>query len=414
MAKVLWLIDHVIHATSSRFGTLTADYVLDSPNRLPTISASQALEALEDEGSNSVSTGIKALDKVLVPFSVSSQVDGSGKIQPGGIKRGQLAANALSKDDGVVWIDCFQKTPIARISAALENMQLVKEEDIAYEASATRASHGDGFTRYSCFTLPHFLALLSRPSSTTVPAGTSLIVINCVSALINAALPRSHVGKQNAKQPQASTPSAKRMQALQTIISLLNKLAATRNCAVVILSQCATKMQSEHGASLVPAVNATVWEQGISTRIALFRNWSWDERKPHSVFLAGVQKLDGRVMLDVIDSASAFTVESTGVRDVDYEASHPMEVAAAAAQQKRKIGQTELEVPDSEDEDYGWAEEDEASLPAPPPQWQGSEDIILGQDVGRSEDEEEAEEEYHSYDEAEGAEAAEEDDSNQE
>ena len=69
-------------------------------------------------------------------------------------------------------------------------------------------------------------------------------------------------------------------------------------------------MQSEHGASLVPAVTATVWEQGISTRIALFRNWSWDERKPHSVFLAGVQKLDGRVMLDVVDSASAFTVES--------------------------------------------------------------------------------------------------------
>lgn len=100
------------------------------------------------------------------------------------------------------------------------------------------------------------------------------------------------------------------MQALQTIMSLLNKLAATRNCAVVILSQCATKMQSEHGAALVPAVNATVWEQGISTRVALFRNWSWEDRKPHSVFLAGVQKVDGRMMMDVVDSASAFTVES--------------------------------------------------------------------------------------------------------
>ena len=54
---------------------------------------------------------------------------------------------------------------------------------------------------------------------------------------------------------------------------------------------------------------------------------------------------------------------------------------------KRKLGQTELEVPDSEDdEDYGWAEEDEAAMPAPPPQWQGSEDILLGQEVGRSEE----------------------------
>lgn len=222
------------------------------------------------------------------------------------------------------------------------------------------------------------------------------------------------------------------MQALQSIMSLFNKLAATRKCAVVVLSQCATRMQSENGATLVPAINATVWEQGISTRIALFRNWSWEDRKPHSVFLAGVQKLDGRVMMDVVENASAFTVEpvsrsedynnvatltgilvwQTGVRDVEYAASHPMEIAAAA-QQKRKIGQTELEVPDSEDEDYGWAEEDEASLPAPPPQWQGSEDVILGQDIGQSEDEDEAEE-YHSYDEGEGAEEAEEADSNPE
>jgi hypothetical protein len=45
-------------------------------------------------------------------------------------------------------------------------------------------------------------------------------------------------------------------------------------------------------------------------------------------------------------------------------------------------------VPDSEDdEDYGWADEDEAAMPAPPPQWQGSEDLILGQDVGHSEEE---------------------------
>lgn len=172
-------------------------------------------------------------------------------------------------------------------------------------------------------------------------------------------------------------------------------------------------MQSEHGATLVPALNATVWEQGISTRIVLFRNWSWEGRTPHSVFLAGVQIVDGHTVMDMVDNASAFTVELTGVRDVEYEAGHPMEMAAAA-QQKRKIGQTELEVPDSEDEDYGWADEDEASLPAPPPQWQGSEDIILGQDVGRSEDEEEAEEDYHSYDEAEGAEQAEELDSNAE
>lgn len=59
---------------------------------------------------------------------------------------------------------------------------------------------------------------------------------------------------------------------------------------------------------------------------------------------------------------------------------------------KRKLGQTDLEVPDSEDdEDYGWADEDEASMPAPPPQWQGSEDLLLGQEIGRSEDDSDGE-----------------------
>ena len=69
-------------------------------------------------------------------------------------------------------------------------------------------------------------------------------------------------------------------------------------------------MHAEQGAALVPAINATVWEQGISTRLALFRNWTWHRQKPSSVFLAGVQKLDGRKMDDVVDQAAAFAVEA--------------------------------------------------------------------------------------------------------
>lgn len=42
---------------------------------------------------------------------------------------------------------------------------------------------------------------------------------------------------------------------------------------------------------------------------------------------------------------------------------------------KRKLGETDFEVADSEDEDYGWADDDE--LPPMPSQWQGSEDLLL-------------------------------------
>ncbi|KAM0439083.1 hypothetical protein ACHAQK_006570 [Fusarium lateritium] len=90
-------------------------------------------------------------------------------------------------------------------------------------------------------------------------------------------------------------------------------------------------------------------------------------------------------------------LESDGVTQVPYEALQSMELA----RHKRKLGQTELEVPDSEDdEDYGWAEEDEAAMPAPPPQWQGSEDLILGQDIGQSEDEDSDREEHGTDDES--------------
>lgn len=50
-----------------------------------------------------------------------------------------------------------------------------------------------------------------------------------------------------------------------------------------------------------------------------------------------------------------------------------------------------MEIGDSEedeDEDYGWAEDDVGELPAPPPQWQGSEDIMVRGPEDVDEDEE--------------------------
>ncbi|KJZ79836.1 hypothetical protein HIM_00550 [Hirsutella minnesotensis 3608] len=171
-------------------------------------------------------------------------------------------------------------------------------------------------------------------------------------------------------------------------MNALQKLAATRNCAVVILSQCATKMLSEQGATLVAAVNASVWEQGITTRLVLFRDWAWQAKSLRSLFMVGLQKLEGKTTNDAVLGVAAFTVGQNGVTETEYDpSSSPSAEPADLARRKRKLGQAGLEVPDSEDdEDYGWADEDEAAMPAPPPQWQGSEDILLGQEVGRSDD----------------------------
>lgn len=106
--------------------------------------------------------------------------------------------------------------------------------------------------------------------------------------------------------------SSKRLQVLQYVVSALQKLAATRDAAVVILTQCATRMQAEKGATLIPAINASVWEQGIATRVALLRDWMWNDGHPYGARLAAVQKVNGKTAADGLDRVFAFSIDSVG------------------------------------------------------------------------------------------------------
>jgi hypothetical protein len=61
------------------------------------------------------------------------------------------------------------------------------------------------------------------------------------------------------------------------------------------------------------------------------------------------------------------------------EANRPaLTLSSHLRHQKRKFDETDFEIADSEGEDYGWEDEDEAQMPNMPPQWQGSEDLLLG------------------------------------
>ena len=107
--------------------------------------------------------------------------------------------------------------------------------------------------------------------------------------------------------------SARRLQVLQHIISALQKLAATRDLAIVLLTQCASKMQAERGASLVPAINASVWDQGISTRLVLYRDLVMQDGEFAGLYFAGTQKVNGKNDNAAIGDIVAFTVESVSV-----------------------------------------------------------------------------------------------------
>lgn len=166
-------------------------------------------------------------------------------------------------------------------------------------------------------------------------------------------------------------------------------------------------MQAERGATLIPAINANVWEQGIATRIVLFRDWVWNDGRASGARLATVQKINGKVDSNALDKVYAFDIESVGrtcpswstfmrangrqrgVVALDYDGIQP--AGAFSYTQKRKLDETGFEIPDSEDEDYGWQGEDDNALPGPPPQWQGSEDILLGHHPEAEDNEDQAE-----------------------
>jgi hypothetical protein len=80
---------------------------------------------------------------------------------------------------------------------------------------------------------------------------------------------------------------------------------------------------------------------------------------------------------------------------VDYDNTRPSRTLTSTPAQKRKLGDTDFEIADSDDEDYGW--DDDEDLPPMPSQWQGSEDLLLVRPL-ESEDEQQQDEDEEPLD----------------
>ncbi|KAK3324653.1 hypothetical protein B0T19DRAFT_464855 [Cercophora scortea] len=328
---------HAIH------GHDVSSFDLPSTHRLPTVSAARALEQFGGTELNLVPTGLDALDAAL-GSSLNGLVPPGGR---GGVQKGQVTE---------IW------GPPGAGKTALGSLRTV----------CVRAEGLCG--------LAHFIALLCRPTPSCIPQNVSLVVVDSLSALINHSFPKGQEPRSttNANNSKGPPLSARRLQVLQYIIGGLQKLAATRDVAIVILTQCATKMQAEHGATLVPAINATVWEQGISTRLVLFRDWAADGKAlSRSLRFAGVQKLNGKPSAAAIDDICAFDIQTNGLVAVDCDSTQQSAALLSTPARKRKLDDTNFEIPDSDDEDYGWQDHDDDDAPPMPSQWQGSEDILL-------------------------------------
>ncbi|KAB8292439.1 hypothetical protein EYC80_008162 [Monilinia laxa] len=358
-----------------------SNFSSSSPHRMPTVSAAQALQELESSLTRWISTGLKNLDLALQNED-SLQLSTSVDENYGGISRGRITE--VYGPPGV------GKTALGMHLAAkvlYQNEDVVWMHHIQYQVL-------DSVKSYKHFHLQN-LPIIVKSSK------------DSFSTLIDSAFPRKLDSTPTPRKPGAPNPSSRKFPLLQYLINALQKLATTRNIAIIILNQCVTKMRPGLGAALIPSISVTAWEQGLGCRVALFRDWGWDDNegnKVNGVRFAQVVKAEGVALSEGRGRFAAFVIGELGLSSATLPPpptfaspnrgppSFPkLQPTIALPPQKRK--RAEFEIPDSDDEDdedYGWAEEDE-ELPPMPPQWQGSEDILVPP-PGELEAEEEVEE----------------------
>ncbi len=131
-------------------------------------------------------------------------------------------------------------------------------------------------------------------------------MVDSISSLFAAAFPIANDGfdskqisnKQKRDADQWAT--SRKLAFMGDFVSKLGKLATTKNIAILLTSQTATRIRADTGATLHPAISGTAWDAGLSARIVLFRDWFYQAAEASGngaympeVRFAGVLKAGG-------------------------------------------------------------------------------------------------------------------------
>lgn len=93
---------------------------------------------------------------------------------------------------------------------------------------------------------------------------------------------------------------------MNELISTLARTAALHDIALLVTCQTITRIRAGSRALLVPAISGAEWENGISTRMVLFRDWvpgqgKWsdaDASRLQKTRFVGVLKANGVTLAD--------------------------------------------------------------------------------------------------------------------
>jgi hypothetical protein len=184
---------------------------------------------------------------------------------------------------------------------------------------ATVGSSGDDiskqFHHYQTSTLAHLLALVHHPKPNFPPRQTALLVIDAVSTLFPLPL------RKPGPKLQSCAPKFATALLHSTLLTALTRLASVNNFAVLLISQVSTRMRNGASALLVAAQGSKDWDDGISSQIAMFRDFPpplssssksreaddgglWDRlRYVEIIKVHGVMSLENSMFKDVIPFA---------------------------------------------------------------------------------------------------------------
>ena len=186
------------------------------------------------------------------------------------------------------------------------------KEDISLEDEIHQRFH-----RLTAPTISHLLALFLRPRRFP-PERTSIVIIDSISTLVDKAYPRT-ADRQSKKNDAAKWAASRKYAVLNDLVTSLGKMAAVNNLAIVINSQTITRVRGGSGAVLVPALVALEWDNGISTRLVIFRDFkpdlqgaSEDEERLGRIRFVGITKLNGVNVAEdgAVGSVVPFSIEN--------------------------------------------------------------------------------------------------------
>lgn len=194
----------------------------------------------------------------------------------------QLACNTLHAGERVVWIDTGAPMPGPRFTDMLNSYSIFPSgQDLPSSppiAKPTAQDPLENLTHFNVHTLPHLLVLFLHPTAKFPPEKTVLIVIDNVSAPFATAFPRSSDARMSildlARKTKLQWAANRKWAVAGDLAAAMNKMAALKDIAVLVINQVATSLKGVRRAVLKPAITGAAWEAAIHNRVVMWRDFA--------------------------------------------------------------------------------------------------------------------------------------------